>query len=54
MDVRSKVDDLITAGWNFSGEASPDITAPFAYTGSFLINTDITPTIKYFRSWSIF
>ena len=46
MVVRSKVDDLITAGWNFNGEASPDITAPFAYTGSFLINTNITPTIN--------
>jgi hypothetical protein len=46
MAVRSKVDDLITAGWNFNGEVSPDITAPFAYTGSFLINTDITPTIN--------
>ena len=46
MAVRSKVDDLITAGWNFNGEASPDITAPFAYTGSFLTGTNITPTIN--------
>ena len=46
MAVRNKVDDLITAGWNFNGEVSPDITAPFAYTGSFLINTNITPTIN--------
>ena len=46
MAVRSKVDDLITAGWSFNGEVSPDVTAPFAYTGSFLINTDITPTIN--------
>jgi len=46
MAVRSKVDDLITAGWNFNGEVSPDVTAPFAYTGSFLIDTNITPTIN--------
>lgn len=45
MDVRSKVDDLITAGWNFN-TSTPDITAPFAYTGSFLTSTDITPTIN--------
>ena len=46
MAVRSKVDDLITAGWNFNGEVSPDVTAPFAYTGSFLTDTNITPTIN--------
>ena len=40
--VRSKVDDLITAGWNFSGEASPDIALPFAYASYAVDPTGIT------------
>ena len=44
MAVRSKVDDLITAGWNFSGEVSPDITPPFAYP-SYSFDSEVTQSV---------
>ena len=43
--VQSQLEQLRTAGWNIT-DNSTDATIPFVYTGSFLINTDITPTIN--------
>jgi len=44
MVVKSKVDDLITEGWSFNGEASPDITAPFAYP-SYSFDSEVTQSV---------
>ena len=43
--VRAQQDELVANGWTFYDNTT-DATMPFVYTGSFLINTDITPTIN--------
>ena len=43
--VNTKLLALAAAGYSIT-DGNPGTTMPFAYTGSFLINTDITPTIN--------